>query len=314
MKPTLLLAATLLTGLATAPALASESDITLKTPTGTIYGTLTLADKSPSPVVLIIAGSGPTDRDGNSPQFGVKTDAYKMIAAALAKRGVSSVRYDKRGIAASAAAMQSEASLRFDDYVNDAVAWVNLLAGDKRFSRVTIAGHSEGSLIGMIAAQRSPVSAYVSLDGAGFPAATVLRTQFKQNAALYAKADPILTQLEQGHTVSDIPADMIPYFHASVQPYLISWFKYDPAIEIAKLKIPVTIVQGSADVQISTADEDALRSAAKGATDRNVDGMNHVLKFAPNVKSPIEIQKGYTDPTLPVMPDVIDAIYNAARL
>src|SRR5579872_4850595 len=77
---------------------AAESDISLETATGTIYGTLTLpAGNAPVPIVLIVAGSGPTDRDGNSPGLPGKNDAYKLLAAALAQRGIASIRYDKRG-------------------------------------------------------------------------------------------------------------------------------------------------------------------------------------------------------------------------
>jgi pimeloyl-ACP methyl ester carboxylesterase len=308
MKATFVLAAALFVALA-GFARASESDIALKTATGTIYGTLALADKLPSPVVLIIAGSGPTDRNGNGPS--IKTDAYKQVAVALAKRGISSVRYDKRGIAASATSMQAESALRFDDYVNDAAAWVTMLSADSRFSRVVIAGHSEGSLIGMIAAQRSPATAFVSLEGAGRSAPTVLREQLKPKLppSLYASADNILSQLQQGHTVTETPDVLASLFRPSVQPYLISWFKYDPAVEIAKLKIPAWVVQGSSDIQISMPDALALMKARPSALLIVVPDMSHPLKRVSDITNQ---QSAYTDPTLPVMPQVIDAIYNAA--
>jgi uncharacterized protein len=141
---------------------AAESDFNLRTPTGTIYGTLAMPSLLRAPVVLIIAGSGPTDRDGNSAIGGIRPDTYKLLAAGLAARGVASVRYDKRGVGASIAAAPSEIDLRFDTYVDDASAWLGKLQGDERFSRATVAGHSEGSLIGMIAAQRAPASAFVT--------------------------------------------------------------------------------------------------------------------------------------------------------
>lgn len=292
-------------------AFAAESPATLTTSTGTLYGTLVLpAGAGPHPVVLIVAGSGPTDRDGNSPMLPGRNDTYKLLAAALAQKGVASLRYDKRGIAASAAAMVAEQDLRFDMYVNDAAAWLRQLGSDKRFSKLTIAGHSEGSLIGMLAAQHVPVAGYVSLEGAGRPAPAVLREQLQKNLPppLYTQADSIITQLQQGHTVESTPPELASLFRASVQPYLISWFKYDPAAEIAKVTAPATIVQGTADVQVSMTDAQALQKGDPHARLVVVQGMNHVLKYAPDMSSQAAILKGYEDPALPVDPHAVAAV------
>jgi predicted alpha/beta hydrolase len=85
------------------------------------------------PVVLLIAGSGPTDMNGNSMQLGIQPNTLKLIAEGLAKKGIATVRFDKRGIASSVAAAKDEFSLRFDDYVNDVRLWIDKLAGDRRF-------------------------------------------------------------------------------------------------------------------------------------------------------------------------------------
>jgi hypothetical protein len=294
-------------------AAAAESDIVLPTATGTIYGTLALPAKTPAPVVLIIAGSGPTDRNGNSPKMGVEPETYRLLAADLAQRGVASVRYDKRMIGASATATDKESDLRFDTLIDDAAGWLKLLAGDARFSRTIVAGHSEGSLIGMIAVPRAPAAAFVSLAGAGRSAPTILREQLKRVAtpAQYAQADAIITQLQQGHTVADTPKDLDVLFRPSVQPYLISWFKYDPAVEIAKVRIPATIVQGTADVQVTVVDAQALKQGDPSATLVIVKGMNHELKYAPDTSTQTAILAGYQNGSLPVDPQAIDAVYRA---
>jgi len=290
------------------PARAAESDISLSTPTGTIYGTLSLPTKMPAPAVLIIAGSGPTDRDGNSGP--IRAGSYKLLAADLAVRGIASIRYDKRGIAASAAAGGSERDLRFDNYVDDAAAWLRLMRTDRRFTKIEVAGHSEGSLIGMLAVQAAPADAYVSLEGAGRPAPAVLREQLKKALTpdLYAQADSIIGQLQLGHTVAHTPPELAALFRDSVQPYLISWFKYDPAIEIAKVRIPMTIVQGTADIQVTMADADDLKRAAPNAKLVVVEGMNHVLKYAPDTSSQTAILHGYEDVSLPLDPHAVDAV------
>lgn len=290
---------------------AADSEITLTTATGSIYGTLTLPEKLPAPIVLLIAGSGPTDRNGNNGP--VRANTYGLLATALAARGIATVRYDKRGVAASATAGPSENDLRFDTYADDAAAWLHMLAADKRFSKLVVAGHSEGSLLGMLAVQRAPATAYVSLEGAGRKAPAILLEQLKPKlpAELYAQADAVLTQLSQGHTVANPPAELASLFRPSVQPYLISWFKYDPAVEIAKIKIPATIVQGTADIQVTPADANALKQADPLASLVVVQGMNHMLKYAPDISSQAAILKGYTDPSLPIDPQVVEAIETA---
>ena len=296
---------------------AAASDISLTTATGTIFGTLTLPAASGAvPVVLIVAGSGPTDRDGNNPILPGKNDAYKLLADALAARGIAAVRYDKRAIAASAPAAPAggESGLRFGNYVDDAAAWAALLHADRRFSRVVIAGHSEGSLVGMLAAQHAPAAAYVSLEGAGSPAPVILRAQLepKLPPALYAQADAIIASLQQGKTVDVASTSPLAgLFHNSVQPYLISWFKYDPAVEIGKLSVQATIVQGTADVQVSLADAQALQKGDPRAKLVVVQGMNHVLKHAPDTSSQAAILAGYENPNLPVAPEVVDAVAGA---
>lgn len=292
---------------------AAELDISLQTATGVLYGTLAVPSKTPAPVVLIIAGSGPTDRNGNS-ALGLQTNAYGLLAAALAQRGVASVRYDKRGVGASASPNLSEKDLRFETYVDDAAAWLRLIRADHRFSKVAVAGHSEGSLIGMVAIQSAPADAFISLEGVGRPAAVVLREQLKRNlsADLYAQSDAILAQLQQGRLVPNPPPQLALLFRESVQPYLISWLKYDPAVEIAKIHIPATIVQGTADVQVSVQDAQALKRADPAADLIVITGMNHVLKYAPDTSSQAAILEGYQNAALPIDPGAVDAVYSAA--
>ncbi len=268
----------------------------------------------PLPVVLIIAGSGPVDRDGNTQPY-LRTDAYRLLAQGLAAYGIASLRYDKRAIGASAAAMQSESSLRFDDYVADAAAWVTRLRGDGRFNRLAIAGHSEGSLIGMIAAQRVPVEAFVSLDGAGYPAADVLRMQLAPQLATAPELDAantrILESLLAGRIDPDVPPALAALYRPSIQPYLMSWFRYDPRIEIAKVRSVVTVVQGTADFQVPVDQGQALAAAHPGGRLVLVPGMSHVLKPADHMSREQQIQTVYTDPSFPLDPAVIRSIIDA---
>jgi pimeloyl-ACP methyl ester carboxylesterase len=294
---------------------AMESDYRLDTSTGAIDGTLSVTSTSLSPVVLIIAGSGPTDRNANSLGLGLHSDAYRLLAADLEQQSIASLRFDKRGVGASAAAMSSEHDLTFDTYIADVASWLRKLRADGRFTKIVVAGHSEGSLIGMVAAQRAPADAFVSLEGAGRPIEVVLREQLKPKLSpeLYQQADAIITSLQNGKSVATVPPELNVLFRPSVQPYLISWFKYDPALEIAKLRMPVTIIQGTADVQVTMADAQALHNAAPASKLVVVKGMNHVLKYAPDTSSQAAILKGYENPSLPVDPRVVDAVAAASH-
>lgn len=302
-------AATILTSIRAGRAATTEYN--LGSGPATLFGTLSMpASPEKPPVVLIIAGSGPTDRNGNAGM--VRTDTYRLLAQALASDGIASVRYDKRGVAESAAAAPSEADLRFETYASDAADWIAKLRADARFGPVGIAGHSEGSLLGMLAAQRTHVDAFISLEGAGFPAATELRRQLAPKLAatpdLAAASERILTALSAGATVADVPQPLIALYRPAVQPYLISWFRYDPRVEIAKVAAPATIVAGTYDVQVPVEDARALAAAQPHAKLVIVERMSHVLKEATDATLASQVSTVYADPALPLDSAVPKAI------
>ena len=284
---------------------AVASDITLATMTGTLHGTLVMPPGAgPYPAVLLIAGSGPTDRDGNSKGIPGRNDSLKMLAAALADNGIASLRYDKRGIGASAAAGPKEQDLRFETYVADAKMWLRKLKADERFSSVTIAGHSEGSLIGMLAADEA--DGFVSIAGPSQRAGAVLREQLRTKLppSLLEENERILKTLEAGNATASVPPPLATLYRPSVQPYLISWLRYDPSAEFAKLKIPTFIIQGTTDLQVKVADARRLSTAKPTSGLLIVEGMNHVLKL---VDGELEEQlPSYGDPTLPIAEELVE--------
>ncbi|MEO7217493.1 MAG: alpha/beta hydrolase [Gemmatimonadaceae bacterium] len=297
----------------------TDAPITLKTSTGEIAGTLAIpATPGKHPIVLIIPGSGPTDRDGNSPIAVapgkiLRTDTYKLLAEALGQAGIASVRYDKRGIGASSAAMpdHDESKYRFDTGIDDAAAWIKMLDADTRFSKVIVAGHSEGSLIGMVAAQRAKAEGFISLEGPGRPAADVLREQLTESGAPVAMFGPILDSLSAGKTVDSTPPVLAALFRLSVQPYLISWFRYNPVTELKKLPYATLVVQGTHDVQVTMKDAELL-ATAPGAKLLTIDGMTHVLKIGPAAAA-AQVATVYTDPKVPLPPQLVSAIVAYVR-
>jgi pimeloyl-ACP methyl ester carboxylesterase len=290
------------------------TELELTTPTGVLHGTLeSPATPDKSVCVLILPGSGPTDRDGNSLGLPGKNDSLKKVAEDLAHRDISSVRIDKRGIGASKAAGPKEENLRFDTYVEDAVAWIEFLQGPQGFKNVIILGHSEGALIGVVAAVKKPVAGYISLAGTSRRASVLLREQLatKLTPELITESNIILQQLDQGTQVKKVSSALDPLFRKSVQPYLISWFKYSPTEEIAKLTCPGLIVQGTTDIQIAFTDAEALHAARSGSKLVKIEGMNHVLK---KVASDQTAQiSSYSDPSLPLHPGLMAPISQFIR-
>jgi uncharacterized protein len=281
----------------------------LKTETGVIKGTLMLPDTpKPCPVVLIIAGSGPTDRDGNSSMPGFKNDSLKLLAQGLSSKGIGTLRFDKRGIAESAKALAKEDDIRFETYIDDTVQWGKQLQKDKRVKYLVVLGHSEGSLIGMAACQKLDAKGFVSIAGAGRSADELLLGQLepKVPTAVFAEIKPMVEQLKNGKTVENVPPYLNSLFRPSVQPYMISWFKYNPAVEIAQLKIPSLIVQGTTDIQASVDDAKALDKSCKNGKLVLIDGMNHVFKKVSADQA--EQIKSYGDASLPVVPELIERI------
>ncbi|MBQ3243879.1 MAG: alpha/beta hydrolase [Bacteroidaceae bacterium] len=301
---------TILTIMFFSTAWAVEKNITLATPSGDIYGVLSMPDvKHPCPLVIIIAGSGPTDMDGNTIGSNIRNNSLKLLAEGLKEKGIASIRYDKRGIGKSQAAVTSEEELRFEHYIDDAAAWADMFSGDERFCTIAIAGHSEGSLIGMVAAQKSSaVKAYISIAGCGRPAYEVLEEQLeRQPEQVQREAAAINKELCEGRTVENVPGYLAALYRKSVQPYLISWFRYDPAKEIAKLKIPVLILQGDKDLQVSLKDAEKLYSARIFSSFYIIEGMNHVLKHCESNEMLGQLDT-YQNPKLPIKDELIEHI------
>lgn len=282
-----------------------ESPAVLKINNDQIYGTLTTPDLTKKvPVALIIAGSGPTDRNGNNPMM--KNNSLKMLAEALAKEGIASLRYDKRAIGESKAAGGSESSLVFENYIQDAKSWINYLKQDKRFSKIIIVGHSEGSLIGMVASTKA--DKFVSIAGAGEPADQIIKTQIaaKKMKQLDDMTFPIIDSLKNGFQVKKVDPMLNALFRPSVQPYLISWFKYNPQTEISKLTIPVLILQGNNDLQIAVKDAENLSKANKSAEMAIIDKMNHMMKIIDGDQN--ANMASYNNETLPLSETLVEKI------
>jgi len=285
-----------------------ESPISLKTVAGVISGTLTMPEDASGkiPVVLIIAGSGPTDRNGNSPQLQLRTNAYLELAEGLGKNGIASVRYDKRMVGASQTG-NKESDLRFEDYVDDAVGLIQMLSSDERFSKVIVLGHSEGSLVGMLACHDEPIKGYISIAGAGERADKILTEQMKSKSETQQQHfKALLDTLKKGKTIDNIDPGLWFIARPTIQKYLMSWCRYDPQHEIKAVKVPALIIQGTTDLQVSTTNAEKLKKGKSDAQLVIIPNMNHIMKEAPADHD--QNLATYNNPDLPLKTELVSDI------
>jgi pimeloyl-ACP methyl ester carboxylesterase len=297
--------------LAAQPAPAADEILSVAGPHGLLQGAF-LSGGTGSPTVIIVPGSGPTDRDGNNP-LGVKAGSYKALAGALAVRGVTTLRIDKRGMFGSRPAIPDANKVTIADYASDVHRWA-AAARQKTHARcVWVAGHSEGGVVALAAAQnRTDICGVITLSAPGRPIGPVMREQFRDNPAnapILAPALAAIDALEKGGSVdvTTLPAPLKAVFNPAVQPFMRDLMRQDPAGLAHALKVPLLIVQGDQDLQVKVADAQLLHQAHPKSAILIVPNMNHVLKTVPRDDAAANFA-AYGNPSLPIAPGLADAI------
>lgn len=276
-----------------------STELNVVTTKGSLSGSLLPAGRNQT-VAIIIAGSGPTDRDGNN-YLGVKSNSYKLVAEGLAKQGIASLRYDKRGVGKSSSSGMKEADLRFEDYINDVKSWLNYLLDSLNYKKVVLIGHSEGALLASIAGQEHRVAGVVLVSGMGRSFDEIIAEQISRSAplAIQQESQAIMDSLKEGKLVSAVPSYFNALYRPSVQPYLISLLSYAPLAQASMLQKPVLILQGDADSQIQVKDAEALAGVVKQAQLVIIPKMDHVLKEVLDTQKPMA---NYTNAEGPLAP------------
>jgi uncharacterized protein len=269
-----------------------------------VNGTLLMPDKAIKPkLVIIIPGSGPTDRNGNQGQL--QTNATKYLAEALLDKNIATYRYDKSAIVLAKQKDFKEENVIFSDFIDDANAVVSYFKKDGRFSKIIVAGHSQGSLVTMLVANQT--DAYISLDGAGRPIDQILIEQISKQAPFLEKdTQMVLDSLKQGHLVKNVPPMLMSIFRPSVQPFIRDWMHYNPQTEIKKISVPILLINGSKDIQVPVTDTELLHKANPKSTLIIIENMNHIFK---EIKGDLtENRQSYTNPDLPIMTALVEQI------
>lgn len=276
-------------------------------PWGNIAATLATPEGGSDTAVLIIAGSGPTDRNGNS-GLNLNTFAYKMLADGLAAEGLAVMRYDKRAIGLSHYPAEEVPNLLFDDFVDDAALCAEYLRA-RGYSRIILAGHSEGGAIALlVATERSvAIDGIVLLSAAAFPMDEILRWQLSEqlmpsHIGLMVTANNLIIRLKRGERIAEesIPKELLALFHPRVQPFITSSMQHDPREVAARCTQPMLIISGGRDIQVTTANGEALYAAQPRAEHVVFQNMSHVLKDAASADRVEQLVSVYTNSQLPL--------------
>ncbi|MBE9606802.1 alpha/beta fold hydrolase [Acetobacteraceae bacterium H6797] len=282
----------------------------LRTPSG-LEGTL-LTPWADAPLVLIIPGSGPTDRDGNN-SLGIRAAPYRLLAQGLAARGMASVRIDKRGMFGSREAQADPDAVTIEDYADDLAAWIATLRRESYLTPPWLLGHSEGGLVALAATKAGvEVSGLILVATSGRRLGDVLRAQLAANPAnapLMPEAERMIAGLEKGERMpaDGLAAPLRPLFAAAIQDFLISAMALDPVALFAASKAPALIVQGGQDLQVTQEDALLLKGVRPDAPLRLLPSMNHVLKDVPAGNRKANLA-AYANPSLPLAAGLVASI------
>lgn len=255
-------------------------------------------------LVIFIQGSGQTNRDGN--QNGMQSDYAKKIAYELAAHNIASFRFDKRSIKAAELNLDN---ISFDDFVSDVKDILTYFRAKDSYNNLVIAGHSQGSLVGMLAAKDN-ADGFISLAGPGKSIDHILVDQLSaQLPQLKEELETSMSEIKKNGSTTEYPKIFENIFHPSNQPFLASWMKYDPSKEIKKLKMPTLIINGTRDLQVNEQQAEILHDAAAGSKLVLLKDMNHVFR---EIKEEEKNQNfaSYANPQKPLHPELIPVLIN----
>jgi pimeloyl-ACP methyl ester carboxylesterase len=236
-------------------------------------GTLTFTNTK-TPLVIWVHGSGNVDRNGNQGAI-VKANYIKQFRDEINKNNIAFFSFDKR--TSNPKNFKFLKGIVFTGFVNDVEKVIAHFKDDKRFSEIILVGHSQGSLIAMLASKNA--TKYISISG---PGESIDKTMVKQitaqNALLGKAAAAQFKELKETGDIKNVNPFLISIFSKANLPFLKSWASYDPTEEIKKLTIPALIINGTKDLQVKIEDAIALQKAKPSSELVLIENMNHLLK------------------------------------
>jgi pimeloyl-ACP methyl ester carboxylesterase len=260
-------------------------------------------------LAIIIAGSGPTDRNGN--QNFLKSNNLKKLAENLSNHNIATFRYDKR-IVKQIKRGNVDKNIMFDNFVTDAISVIEYFKKTNAYSKIYVIGHSQGSLVGMLAA-KDQVDGFISLSGAGQSIDSVIIDQVEKTAPMYTEdTKRVFGILRTGKSTSEYPAVLSSFFSIEIQPFMMNWMQYNPQNEIKALNMPILIINGTKDLQVSVEEAKLLKEASQHAELKIIDKMNQVLFIIEG--DDLENSKSYNESSRAISQEMVTAILDFIKL
>lgn len=265
-------------------------------------GTLTYSTAN-SPLIIWVHGSGNIDRNGNQAGMNVGASYIQQFRDSINSKGIAFYSYDKR-----TANMKNMKFLMkgisFDDFISDVKKVVQHFRKGGRFKEITLIGHSQGSLVAMMAS--ADADKYISLAG---PAesidVTITKQVTNQSAEMGKTAAAHFKELKETGTIKVVNPMLMRIFGGPNLGFFKSWMQYDPAKEIAKVTIPTLIINGTKDIQVPVEDAKILHAARKKGELKIIENMNHLIKHIDKDEDNI---KSYRTPDFPLSTALIEVI------
>jgi len=281
----------------------SRNDISIN---NFVDGTLLTPNALDKPILaIIIAGSGPTDRNGN--QNFLKSNNLKKLAERLSNNNIATFRYDKR-IVKQIKNGNIDKNIMFDDFVTDAISVIEYFKETKAYSKIYVIGHSQGSLVGMLAA-KDRADGFISIAGAGQSIDHVIIDQIQKTAQMYTEdTKRVFDFMRQGKTTPDYPPALSSIFNIEIQPFMMNWMQYNPQDVIKTLDIPILIINGTKDLQVTVEEAKLLKEASQNAELKIVEKMNHVLFIIEG--DDLENAKSYNESARNISDEAVSTIIN----
>ncbi len=269
-----------------------------------IDGTLLIPKNIEKPnLVIIIGGSGPTDRNGN--QTFLKNNSLKNLAEGLSNNNIATFRYDKR-IVKQIKQGNIDPNIMFDDFVTDAISVLGYFKKNNSFNHIFMLGHSQGSLVGMLAAQ-GRADGFISLSGVAQSIDNIVIEQIaKTYPSLSKDAESVFAYLRKGKKTDNYPMELAPVFNKDIQSFMMNWMQYNPQEEIKKLQMPILIINGTKDLQVEPNEAKLLHEAAPSSTLELIDNMNHVLVSIEGDN--LENSKSYNESFRKIAPQLMETL------
>lgn len=282
-----------------------ESSVSIPMAIDSVYGTLLNPDHQlKTHLIILIPGSGPTDRNGN--QGMLVNNSLKFLAEALSENGFATYRFDQSVISLSKLPEFKEENYTFTGLVDEVKILIKYFKETAKYERIILAGHSQGSLVGMLAAQDN-ADAFISLNGAGQSIDRILYDQLmKQVPQLEESFSKNLEQMKTGEPLTNVNPMLASIFRPSVQPFLNEWMQYNPQEVLSQLKIPSLVIGGTKDIQVNEKEASILVEKAPLAQMLIIENMNHIFK---EIKGDdLENQMSYMNKELPIMEKLVTEI------